>query len=152
MTPRRSTRRSILTTLGLGLALALAPRAAHADVAYEPPPRLEVRPSATSYTTAPTDVLLSVTNPTSAAIVTQGVRLIVLTGGVRVPLRVSGVEVDGRPSGVWSDISFAPGASVQLRIRFDDVPATALAVGRIDFALRLGHTAESTFSMSRVRR
>ena len=152
MTPRRSTRRSILATLGLGLALALAPRAAHADVAYEPPPRLAVRASVPNYTTAPTSVVLSVTNTTSAAIVTQGVRLIVLTGGVRVPLRVTGVQVDGRPTGVWSDITFAPGARVQLRIDFDEVPATALAVGHIDFALRLGHTAESTFSMARAGR
>ena len=101
---------------------------------------------------APTSIELTVTNGTDEAIETQGVRLIVLTGGVRVPLRVTGLEVNGRRGGVWDELTFAPGATVRLRLSFESVPATALAMARIDFALRLGNTQESTFTIVRAGR
>lgn len=157
MTPHRPSRRSFLATLtcrflASGLALSLTPASALADVVYEPPPALDVRPLATTYTTPPTSIEVLVSNASGEAIVTSGVRLVVLTAGVRVPLRVSRLEVDGQQRGVWSEITFAPRAGVRVRISFDEVPASSLAAGRIDFALRLGQSAESTFSLSHASR
>jgi hypothetical protein len=146
-------RRSFLATLGLSLCLApvLVPSAARADLVYEPPPRLEVRPESATYATAPTSVALVVTNTTSEAIEVSGPRLIVVTAGVRVPVRVSRLEIDGHAQGLWTPFTIPSRGSVRMTLAFDAVPASALAAGRIDFSLRLQGASEASFTLSQRR-
>lgn len=143
-------RRSFLSSLSaVALTSSVALGSARADMVYTPPPRLEVQPAASTYTSPPQSVTLTVTNPTTDAIELQGPRLIVLTGGVRVPLHVTRVELDGVRRGIWDPFTIPARGSVRLTIGFDEVPASSLAAGRIDFALSLQGASESTFSMRR---
>lgn len=147
-------RRTFLASLGLSLGLAplaLASSTARADIVYEPPPQLEVRPEPATYGTAPTSVVLVVTNTTAEAIEVSGPRLIVVTGGVRVPVRVSRLEIDGRARGVWDPFTIPARGSVRMTLAFEAVPASALAAGRIDFSLRLQGASEATFTLSERR-
>jgi hypothetical protein len=143
-------RRSFLSSLSaVALTSSVALGSARADMVYEPPPRLEVQAASSTYTSPPQSVTLTVTNPTTEAIELQGPRLIVLTGGVRVPLHVTRVELDGVRRGIWDPFTIPARGSVRLTIAFDEVPASSLAAGRIDFALSLQGASESTFSMRR---
>ena len=143
-------RRSFLATLGLSLCLApaLAASSARADIVYEPPPLLDVRAEPATYTTAPTAVTLVVTNTASESIEVSGPRLIVLTGGVRVPVRVTRLEIDGRAHGLWAPFTIPARGSLHLTLGFDAVPATALAMRRIDFSLRMQGVSEASFTLT----
>jgi hypothetical protein len=146
-------RRSFLASLGLSLCLApaLAASSARADIVYEPPPQLEVRPEPATYATAPTSVTLVVTNPSAEAIELEGPRLIVLTAGVRVPVRVSRLELDGRAHGVWDPFTIPARGSVRMTLAFDALPASALAAGRVELSLRLQGASEATFTLTQRR-
>lgn len=147
-------RRSFLAVLGLGTlcASALASRPARADIVYEPPPRLEVRPESLTYTAAPTALVLRVTNTGASALEVSGPRLVVVTGGVRVPVRITRLEVEGRARGQWDPIGIPAGATIRVALAIGELPATSLAAGRLDFALRFQGAAEATFSLSDARR
>ncbi len=147
-----------LRTLLLSLVLAVStvtsapPSPASADVVATPPPRLVVEAETQTYTTPPRSVVLSIRNPSAETVELQGLRLVVLTTGVRIPLRITRVELDGRPAGAWDRITLQPSATARLRLDFEDVPETSLRARQIDFALRIGHAAEATFSLRRAPR
>jgi hypothetical protein len=140
---------STISSLVLASSLALAP-VASADMVYEPPPRLEVQATTTTYTTPPRSIALTVTNPSDQALEVQGPRLVVLTGGVRVPVRVTRLEIDGAQRGLWDAITLPAHGTVRMTLGFDELPATALAAGRIDFSLRLQGASDATFSLRRA--
>lgn len=142
-------RRSLLHTLAL-VPLALT-TSARADEVWVAPPTLGVRLERDTYTSPPTSVALVVTNGTDAPVELQGARLVVVTAGVRVPLSLTRVEIDGVQRSASDVARLAPGASARVTLGFASVPETALATGRIDFALRFVGTSESVFSMRASR-
>lgn len=143
-------RRSFLSALvATTSSLALA-SAAQADMVYEPPPRIEVVAASPTYTSPPRSVALTVTNPSGEAVEVRGPRLIVTTGGVRVPVRVTRLEIDGAQRGLWDTITLPANGTVRMTLGFEELPASALAAGRIDFTLRLEGVGEGQFSLRRA--
>ncbi len=147
-------RRSFLSSLSavaLTSSVALGSLGtARADMVFTPPPRLELQLTTPTYTTPPHSVALTVTNPSDEAVELSGPRLIVTTGGVRVPLHVTRLELDGVQRGIWDAFTLPAHGTVRMNLSFEEVPATALAAGRIDFTLRLQGGSEGTFSMRRA--
>lgn len=136
------------------LALALAAPAiaasgvASADVVATPPPRISVRSESSTYTTPPTRLDLRVENPGAEPLALQGVRLVLQTAGIRVPVTIRAVERDGVRGGVWDVTSIPARGAIRLALELGELSATALRSGRLEFALRLGHAAEQTFTLT----
>jgi hypothetical protein len=141
-------RRSFLA-LTASLPVVLASGAASADVASPPPPRISVRVTTRTYTTPPTQLDLLVENLETEPLTLQGVRLVVLTGRVRVPVQIRAVERDGVRGGVWDVTNVAARGSVRLRLELGALPESALRERRLELALRLGHAAEQTITLTR---
>lgn len=138
---------SALASLGLfGIA-----QSARADLAAgPPPPTLAVQAEPNTFHGTPTSVTLVVRNPTPSAVEIQGIRLLITDAGIRFPLHIAQLTVDGRPSGVYERITLAANASKRFVITFDQVPPTALRSRALNFLIRFGGAAESTFTLRRA--
>jgi hypothetical protein len=143
-------RRRTFLALALAVPAAAASGAASADVVATPPPRISVRSEASTYSAPPTHLDLRVENPGAEPLALQGVRLVVQTAGIRVPVTIRGVERDGVRGGVWDVTSIAARGAIRLRLELGELSQTALRAGRLEFALRLGHAAEQTFTLTRA--
>lgn len=142
-------RRHVLLSLA-SLALLAPSSAARADLVYEPPPRLEVRPDTDTYTSPPRSVTLHITNPHAEAVEVRGARLVVLSGGLRLPVTISRLEVDGNARPIWEPLTIAARSTVRMTLTLESLPPSALAGRRLDFSLRLQGVSELEFSLRRA--